>query len=100
MHAWLVTVCHSRTCPGVTGDWQACRQTATAGLRSASIALGAGLLARWLTGGAVANWLDRGGAGGDLMELNGWSSPQMLEWYGGGAWGAQARRSYDRIMSG
>ena len=28
-------------------------------------------------------WLDRGGAGGDLMELNGWSSPQMLQWYGG-----------------
>jgi hypothetical protein len=24
----------------------------------------------------------------------------MLEWYGGGAWGARARRSYDRIMSG
>ena len=23
-------------------------------------------------------WLDRGGAEGDLMELNGWSSPQML----------------------
>jgi integrase len=28
-------------------------------------------------------WLDRGGAEGDLMELNGWSSPQMLERYGG-----------------
>ena len=24
------------------------------------------------------NWLDKGGAEGDLMELNGWSSPQML----------------------
>jgi hypothetical protein len=23
-------------------------------------------------------WLDRGGAEGDLMELNGWTSPQML----------------------
>jgi len=45
-------------------------------------------------------WLDRGGAGGDLMELNGWSSPQMLEWYGGSARGARARRSYDRIMTG
>ena len=43
-------------------------------------------------------WLDRGGAGGDLMELNGWSSPQMLQWYGGSARGARARRSYDRIM--
>src|SRR2546430_5888292 len=26
-------------------------------------------------------WLDRGGAEGDLMELNGWSSPQMLRLY-------------------
>jgi hypothetical protein len=34
------------------------------------------------------------------MELNGWSSPQMLEWYGGSARGARARRSYDRIMNG
>ena len=24
-------------------------------------------------------WLDRGGAEGDLMELNGWASPQMLD---------------------
>jgi len=38
--------------------------------------------------------------GGDLMELNGWSSPQMLAWYGGSARGARARRSYDRIMNG
>jgi hypothetical protein len=45
-------------------------------------------------------WLDRGGAGGDLMELNGWTSPQMLQWYGGSARGARARRNYDRIMSG
>jgi len=42
--------------------------------------------------------LDRGGDGGDLMELNGWASPQMLEWYGGSVRGARARRSYDRIM--
>jgi integrase len=27
-------------------------------------------------------WLDRGGAEGDLMELNGWTSPQMLRRYG------------------
>ena len=26
-------------------------------------------------------WLDRGGSEGDLMELNGWSSPQMLRRY-------------------
>ena len=24
-------------------------------------------------------WLDRGGAEGDPMELNGWAAPQMLE---------------------
>ena len=27
-------------------------------------------------------WLDRGGAERDLMELNGWTSPQMLTRYG------------------
>ena len=45
-------------------------------------------------------WLDRGGAEGDLMELNGWSSPQMLHRYGGSARGARARRHYDLIMNG
>jgi site-specific recombinase XerD len=29
-------------------------------------------------------WLDRGGPEGDLMELNGWASPQMLRRYGAG----------------
>ena len=43
-------------------------------------------------------WLDRGGAEGDLMELNGWTSPQMLRRYGASARSARARRSYDRIM--
>jgi integrase/recombinase XerD len=43
-------------------------------------------------------WLDRGGAEADLMELNGWSCPQMLRRYGAGARSARARRSYDRIM--
>jgi integrase/recombinase XerD len=43
-------------------------------------------------------WLERGGAEGDLMELNGWVSPQMLIWYGASARGARARRSYDRII--
>ncbi len=33
-------------------------------------------------------WLDRGGAEGDLMELNGWVSPQMLTRYGASARGA------------
>ena len=44
-------------------------------------------------------WLDRGGAEGDLMELNGWVSPQMLTRYGASARGARARRSYDRVMN-
>jgi integrase/recombinase XerD len=43
-------------------------------------------------------WLDRGGAEGDLMEFNGWTSPQMLRRYGASARSARARRSYDRIM--
>ena len=45
-------------------------------------------------------WLDRGGAEGDLMDLNGWTSPQMLRRYGASARSARARRSYDRIMTG
>ena len=40
-------------------------------------------------------WLDRGGAEGDLMELNGWSSPQMLRRYGASARSARARRTYN-----
>jgi len=43
-------------------------------------------------------WLDHGGAEGDLMELNGWTSPQMLRRYGASARSARARRSYDRVM--
>jgi site-specific recombinase XerD len=45
-------------------------------------------------------WLDRGGPEGDLMELNGWVSPQMLTRYGASARAARARRTYDRIMDG
>jgi integrase/recombinase XerD len=45
-------------------------------------------------------WLDRGGAEGDLMELNGWSSPQMIRRYGASARSARARRTYDRVMEG
>ncbi len=44
-------------------------------------------------------WLDRGGPEGDLMELNGWSSPQMLRRYGASARSVRARRTYDRIMT-
>lgn len=40
-------------------------------------------------------WLDRGDAGGDLMQLNGWSTRQMLTWYGASAAGVRARRSYN-----
>ena len=43
-------------------------------------------------------WLDRGGPEADLMELNGWTSPQMLTRYGASARAARARRTYDRIM--
>ena len=42
-------------------------------------------------------WLDRGGAEGDLMELNGWTSPQMLRRHGASARSTRARRSYDHI---
>ena len=44
-------------------------------------------------------WLDRGGPEGDLMELNGWTSPQMLRRYGASARSARARPTYDRIMT-
>jgi integrase/recombinase XerD len=40
----------------------------------------------------------RGGGEGDLMELNGWSSPQMLARYGRSARSARARRHYDDVM--
>lgn len=43
-------------------------------------------------------FLDRGGTEGDLMELNGWSGPQMLARYGRSARSARALRGYDRIM--
>ncbi|WP_239153554.1 tyrosine-type recombinase/integrase [Virgisporangium aliadipatigenens] len=42
-------------------------------------------------------WLDAGGAEGDLMEINGWTSPQMIRHYGRSARGARARRAYDRV---
>lgn len=42
-------------------------------------------------------WLDAGGAEGDLMELNGWKSPQMLRRYGKSARSSRARRAYDRV---
>ena len=42
---------------------------------------------------------ERGGPEGDLMELDGWSSPQMLARYGASARSARARRTYDRVMT-
>ena len=42
-------------------------------------------------------WLDNGGAEGDLMEIMGWRSSQMVRHYGRSARGARARRAYDRI---
>jgi site-specific recombinase XerD len=52
----------------------------------------------WLRHHFSHTWLDHGGAEGDLMELNGWTSPQMLRRYGASARSARARRSYDRVM--
>ena len=52
-----------------------------------------------MVGTLLSTSLDRGGAEGDLMELNGWTSPQMLRRYGASARSAGARRSYDRIMT-
>lgn len=43
------------------------------------------------------NWLDKGGAEGDLMEQNGWTSPAMIRVYGRSMRAARAHRAYDRI---
>ncbi|GIE29940.1 hypothetical protein Ait01nite_029850 [Actinoplanes italicus] len=42
-------------------------------------------------------YLDNEGSEGDVMELNGWDSPQMLRRYGRSARSARARRGYDRV---
>lgn len=42
-------------------------------------------------------WLDAGGAEGDLQELAGWESAQMLRHYGRSARSTRARRAYDRV---
>lgn len=42
-------------------------------------------------------WLDAGGAEGDLMELNGWESGEMLRRYGRSSRSARAQRAYDRV---
>jgi hypothetical protein len=51
-----------------------------------------------VAGTLLSTSLDRGGPEGDLMELNGWTSPQMLLLYGASARSARARRTYDRVM--
>jgi hypothetical protein len=53
-----------------------------------------------MVGNPLPTSLDRGGPEGDLMELNGWTSPQILRRYGASARSARARRTYDRIMDG
>jgi hypothetical protein len=54
---------------------------AAASAESRSTRIGSGIIS------AIPGWT-RGGAEGDLMELNGWTSPQMLRRYG-----ASARRT-------
>ena len=44
-------------------------------------------------------WLLNGGQESDLMQQNGWSSPQMLRRYGASAAAERARKHYDRVMS-
>jgi len=44
------------------------------------------------------SWLLAGGAEGDLMQLNGWDSPQMLRRYGRSAAASRARSHYDQVM--
>ncbi|WP_227015384.1 MULTISPECIES: tyrosine-type recombinase/integrase [Nocardiopsis] len=43
-------------------------------------------------------YLDNGGAEGDLMELNGWDSRQMMRHYGRSAAASRAQRHYDQVM--
>lgn len=43
-------------------------------------------------------YLKNGGNEGDLMQQNGWTSPQMLTRYGASAAAERAREHYDRVM--
>ncbi|GLH97322.1 tyrosine-type recombinase/integrase [Phytohabitans aurantiacus] len=45
-------------------------------------------------------WIDNGGTEGDLMELMGWDSTQMLQRYGRAVRARRAARAYDRVMGG
>jgi hypothetical protein len=42
--------------------------------------------------------LEQARAGADLMEINGWPSPQTLLRYGVSARSARVRRRYDRVI--
>jgi hypothetical protein len=44
-----------------------------------------------------ATSFDRGAPEGDLMELNGWTSRQILRRYGARVRAARARRTYDHM---
>lgn len=44
------------------------------------------------------NFLVRGGEEGDLLELNGWTTGQMLNRYGRSKRSARAQSNYDRVM--
>lgn len=45
-----------------------------------------------------SKFLENGGEQGDLMELNGWSTPQMVYRYGAATRARRAQTNYDRIM--
>lgn len=45
-------------------------------------------------------WLRNGGTEGDLMELNGWESTQMLQRYGRSVRARRAHGAYDKVMGG
>lgn len=45
-------------------------------------------------------WLENKGAEGDLQELMGWESTQMLQRYGRSVRARRAQRAYDRVMGG
>jgi integrase/recombinase XerD len=44
-------------------------------------------------------YLLNGGQETDLMQQNGWSSPEMLRRYGASAAAERARQHYDKVMS-
>jgi hypothetical protein len=49
--------------------------------------------------GGSLSWRPADADPAGLMELNGWSSPPMLQRYGSSVCAARARRHYDLIMN-